>query len=684
MEGHSNIVEDRWLLPEVNTLAALARCDWGGVAPSLERDRSALIGQVSDLYTTRRMEIEAQHRAGSSGAVVVGELTAAADQLLQAVFGCVAAAHGGVKNPLPLALVAVGGYGRGELNPHSDLDLLFLTGKRYTERMRTVASEVLLILWDLKLDVGHAVRTYRDCIAQAVADETVRTALMEQRFLAGDPQTHAEFGKEVGRKVIDHQPRRYIEAKLEQHVLRVHQQGGSIFVREPNVKEGVGGLRDIHFATWVGKTRYRAQTFAELMEVDSISDQEQEFLAFARSFLWRVRNDLHFRAGRKSDILSFEQQEAVADYLGYEDCEGFPASVSFMRHFYCHAQQIHFLADILLRRFAQDFGIGARLRTRFGTRSMGDGFLLHKDQIGVPLDAHGRFRERPARLLELFELSARHRVPISHDTRAKISADLAELEDSAIQSTENMTTLRRLFMSTAPVGYWLRPMYETGLFRRLVPEFGRIQALCQPGPYHRYTVDEHTLRVVDYIDQIRFQEQAQHPIFHDTYQGLARPHLVYLGGLFHDLGKGYPGDHSEVGAQLATAVMARLGYGQDDIDVVRRLVLFHLVMPHYSQRFEIHDRDVLQAFVDQVVDEENLDLLLVLTYADAQATHPDMWSRWKEALVVELYTLARGQLRARETNSLTALRTAKVEELRASRSPRSWKTTSRRCPTRRS
>jgi len=665
MEAHDNVLADRWLLPEVTTLAALARCDWRGAPPSLERDRSAMMAQASDLYTARRATIEADHHAGSSGAVIVVELTAAADQLLQALFGFVAAAHGGVKNPLPLALVAVGGYGRGELNPHSDLDLLFLTGKRYTDRMRTVASEMLLILWDLKLDVGHAVRTYRDCIAQAVADETVRTALMEQRFLAGDPKIHADFGKEVARKVIDHQPRRYIEGKLEQHVLRVHQQGGSIFVREPNVKEGVGGLRDIHFATWVGKTRYRAQTFEELMKVGEISIEEQEFLAFARSFLWRVRNDLHFRAGRKSDILSFDQQGAVADYLGYEHREGFPASVSFMRHFYCHAQQIHFLSDILLRRFAQDFGIGARLRTRFGTRSMGDGFLLHKDQIGVPLNAHGRFRERPERLLELFELSAQHRVPISHDTRAKISADLAEIDDVAIQSAENMAALRRLFKADAPVGYWLRPMYETGLFRRLVPEFGRIQALCQPGPYHRYTVDEHTLRVVDYIDQIRFQPQAQHPLFHDTYQGLAHPHLVYLGGLFHDLGKGYSGDHSEVGAHLAEAVMTRLGYSEADIGVVRRLVLFHLVMPHYSQRFEIHDRDVLQAFADQVVDEENLDLLLVLTYADAQATHPDMWSKWKEALVTELYALARGQLRAHETNALTALRAAKIQEIRA-------------------
>jgi len=665
MEARRNYSDHRWLLPEVNTLAAFASHDWRATPPSLERDRAALITQAGDLYTARREEIEARHRAGTSGAIVVGELTTTADQLLQALFGFVAVAHGDAKNPLALALVAVGGYGRGELNPHSDLDLLFLTAKRFTERMRTVASELLLILWDLKLDVGHSVRTFRDCIAQAVADETVRTALMERRFLAGDPTIHADFGKEVARKVIDHQPRRYIEGKLEQHVARVHQQGGSIFVREPNVKEGVGGLRDMHFATWVGKTRYRAQGFEELMKVGSISKQEQEFLAFARSFLWRIRNDLHFRAGRKSDMLSFDQQVPIAEYLGYEDREGFPASVSFMRHYYCHAQHIHFLSDILLRRFAQDFGIGSRLRTRLGMRSMGDGFLLHKDRVAVPLNAHGRFRERPARLLELFELSAQYRVPVSHETRAKISAELADIEDAELRSAENMAALRNLFTADAPVGYWLRPMYETGLFRRLVPEFGRIQALCQPGPYHRYTVDEHTLRVVDYLDQIRFQPQAQHAIFHDTLRNLARPHLVYLGGLFHDLGKGYPGDHSEVGAHLAEAVMKRFGYAKDDIAVVRRLVLFHLLMPHYSQRFEIHDRGVLQTFVDQVVDEESLDLLLVLTYADAQATHPDMWSKWKEALVLELYALARGQLRAREINSLVALRAAKVQEIRA-------------------
>ncbi|MGD2063354.1 MAG: nucleotidyltransferase domain-containing protein, partial [Nitrospirota bacterium] len=477
MEGCVDSPTD-WLLPEVASLERLAVYDWQACQPNLLRDRDAMMAQAAALYGDRRRGIEAGHLAGNKGATVVADLTAAADQLLQALYGFVASAHQRTACPA-FALIAVGGYGRGELNPYSDLDLLFVSDKRLTEKMRAIASDLLLVLWDMKLDVGHSVRTFRDCIRQAVADETVRTALIECRFLAGDPGIYDDFVKEVTRKVVDHQPRRYIEAKLAQHFTRLQQQGGSIFVREPNVKEGVGGLRDIHFATWVGKTRYRAQSFEELMKIGSISRQEREFLASARSFLWRVRNQLHFCAGRKSDVLSFDQQVGLAEHLGYEDREGFPASVSFMRYFYCHAQQIHFLSDVLLRRFAHDFGIGARLRTRIGMRAIGDGFVLHKDWIGVPLAAQGRFRERPARLLELFELSATNRVPISHDTLAKISLELPDIQDAEICSTGNLAALRRLFTSEGPVGYWLRPMYQTGLFRRLVPEFARIQALCQ-------------------------------------------------------------------------------------------------------------------------------------------------------------------------------------------------------------
>lgn len=662
MEACVDLPTESWLLPEIASIDRLAAHDWQTYRPTLVRDRAAMMDQAAALYAARRREIEGAHLAGHTGATVVAELTAAADRLLQALFGFVAAAHQPTGCPA-FALIAVGGYGRGELNPYSDLDLLFVSAKRLTEKMRAIASDLLLVLWDMKLDVGHSVRTFRECISQAVADETVRTALIECRFLAGDPAIYDDFVKEVTRKVVDHQPRRYIEAKLAQHFTRLQQQGGSIFVREPHVKEGVGGLRDIHFATWVGKTRYRAQSFDELMKIGSISRQEREFLASARSFLWRVRNHLHFRAGRKSDVLSFDQQVGLAEHLGYEDREGFPASVSFMRYFYCHAQQIHFLSDVLLRRFAHDFGIGARLRTRLGMRTVGDGFVLHKDWVGVPLAAQGRFRERPTRLLELFELSATHRVPISHDTLSKISLELPDIEDAEVRSVENLAALRRLFTAEGPVGYWLRSMYQTGLFRRLVPEFARIQALCQPGPYHRYTVDEHTLRVVDYLDQIRFRPQEQHALFHETFRRLARPYLVYLGGLFHDLGKGYSGDHSDVGARLASAVMKRLGYPKDDIKIVQRLVLFHLLMPHYSQRLEIHDQRVLHTFVDQVIDEESLDLLLVLTYADAHATHPDMWSAWKEALVLELYGLAREQLLGREADTLAALRAAKIREL---------------------
>ena len=653
-----------WLLPEVVDLATLAAWEWRDATPSFERDRTALLAQARDLYRVRRREIEAVHRRGGLGTEVVAQLTEAADLLIRALFHFLAATSG-LALDAGVAVVAVGGYGRGELNPGSDLDLLFVTPRRFDPAMQQVASELPTLLFDLGAQVGGAVRTFRDCVEQGLADLTVRTALLETRQLAGSAEVYTELSHQVARKVTARHARRYIETKLAEHQAMLARQGGSIFVREPHIKEGVGGLRDIHLAGWVGKTRYQDGGFEDLMKRGSITRDEREYLIEARSFLWRVRNDVHFRTGRKEDRLTFDQQQEVARYLGYEDREDRSASTSFMHHYYCHARQVHFLSGVLLRRFAHDFGVGARIRTHLGMRHVGDGFLLFRDRISIPLAAKGRFRERPERMLELFELSAKHHVPLSPETLLKLQSELPFIADEAVRSADNLATLRRLFAASGPVSFWLRPMYETGLFRRLVPEFAAIEALCQPGPYHLYTVDEHTLQVIDAIDAVRESADGERATFHRTFRDLKRPHLAYLGALFHDLGKGYPGDHSAVGERLTGQVMRHLGYPPDEIDVVERMVANHLLFPHVSQRLEIHDHEVLARFVDQIGDTETLALLLVLSYADARATHPDMWSAWKEALLRELYTLAHKQMSDRDADALADLRSAKERTVRA-------------------
>ncbi|RMF87106.1 MAG: [protein-PII] uridylyltransferase [Nitrospirae bacterium] len=656
--------EGRWLLPEVGDLDAFAAVDWAAVAPRFERDRAAVLAQARALYGARREVIAEHHRRGALGAAVVAELTEAADRLIQGLFGFLAAAAG-LAPGAELAVVAVGGYGRGELNPGSDLDLLFAAPRRFIAPMRQVVAELPTLLFDLGAQVGSAVRTFRDCVDQGLADLTVRTALLETRHLAGSGEVFEELRRLVRRKVTARRPRAYIEAKIAEQEQMLARQGGSLFVRGPQGGGGGGGLREIHLAGWVGKTRYRAEGLDDLMRLGSISREEREYLTEARSFLWRVRNDLHFRTGRKEDRLSFELQQEVARYFGYEEREGRPASVSFMHHYYCHARQVHFLAGVLLRRFAHDLGVRTRIHSHRGMRRVGDGFLLFRDRISVPLAAHGRFRERPERLLEVFELSVRHGVPLSPETRLKLQAELPFVPDEAVRCPANVAALRRLVEGGRPMGFWLRPMYETGLFRRLVPEFGAIEALCQPGPYHLYTVDEHTLRVVDELDGLRQRSEGQPEPFRRAFRDLARPHLVYLGALFHDLGKGFPGDHSAVGERLAASVMQRLGYPREEIEVVRRLVAHHLLFPHVSQRLEIHDHEVLGRFVEQVGDLETLDLLFVLAFADARATHPDMWSAWKEALLLELYALARRQLEDRKADALAELRAAKERTLRA-------------------
>lgn len=652
-----------WLLPKVADLAAMATWEWADALPRLDRDRPALLVQARDLYHRRRAEIARHHRRGARGAAVVAELTEAADQLVRALFHFLAASSG-LTPGADLAVVAVGGYGRGELNPGSDLDLLFVAPRRFQAAMQTVVSELPTLLFDLGSQVGGAVRTFRDCVDQGLADFTVRTALLETRPLCGNPEVYAELCRQVARKITARHSRRYIETKLAEHQATLARQGGSVFVREPHIKEGVGGLRDIHLAGWVGKTRFNGSGFEELMKRGSIKPDEREYLMEARSFLWRVRNDIHFRTGRKEDRLTFDQQQEVARYLGYEEQEDRPASTSFMHHYYCHARQIHFLSGVLLRRFAHDFGIGARIRTHLGMSHVGDGFLLFRDRISIPLIANGRFRERPERMLEIFELSAQHHVPLSPETLLKVQEELPFIPDEAVRSTDNLATLRRLFAAAGTVGFWLRPMYEVGLFRRLVPEFATIEALCQPGPYHLYTVDEHTLQVIDTIDSVRESGEGERAAFHRTFRDLKRPHLAYLGALFHDLGKGYLGDHSAVGERLTGQVMRHLGYPPDEIDVVERMVANHLLFPHVSQRLEIHDHEVLARFVDQIGDTETLALLLVLSYADARATHPDMWSAWKESLLWELYGLAYKQMSDHDADALAELRMAKERTVR--------------------
>ena len=539
-----------------------------------------------------------------------------------------------------IALVAVGGYGRGELHPHSDVDLLLLLGDSF-DTTESGLESFLTLLWDIGLDIGHSVRTVAECVENAQADITVLTNLMEARVLRGPESLMAEVRDLTGPGAMWASPE-FFRAKLEEQRERHTKFADTEYNLEPNVKSSPGGLRDLQIIGWIAERHFGVESLDRLTAEQFLNQEEMDILKREREFMWKVRYALHMISGREEDRLLFDHQRSLAALWELEDGDKL-AVEQFMQLYYRSAQALSMLNEVLIQNFDQDILTAEgdheilELNGRFQMRN---GYIEARNDNVFSVD--------PSALLEVFLLSARNDAinGIAAPTIRLLRNNLHLIDDSFRASEINKKMFIDLLRSPYKLTRQLKRMVRYGVLGRYIPAFGQIIGQMQHDLFHTYTVDAHTLEVIENMRRFQIPEFAERfPVTSRVTCRLPKIELLYLAGLFHDIGKGRGGDHSELGAVDAEVFCLSHGLSQRDTNLVVWLVQNHLTMSAVSQRRDISDPDVILQFAQHVGDQDRLDYLFALTVADINGTNPTLWNAWRGSLLRQLYTETKRALR---------------------------------------
>ena len=547
------------------------------------------------------------------------------------------------RNPNPtgaerLAVLAVGGYGRAEMAPYSDVDLLFLSPWKITPWAESVIETMLYMLWDLKLKVGHASRTVKDCLRLGRDDFTIRTALLEYRFLAGHRPLADELGERLWSDLFRSTGPQFIEAKLAERSDRHKRQGGQRYLLEPNVKEAKGGLRDLQTLYWIGKYLNRVSSPAGLVATGLFTREEYETFARAEDFLWAVRCHLHYIAGRAMDTLNFDTQVEVAERMGYRDAGGRRAVEHFMQDYFRHATRVGELTRIFLTGLEARHVKGEATLTGFFRRKkpVRAGYRLVQGRIDV-IDAPVFFQDK-LNLLRIFEEALRSGYLLHPDAMRAIAGELGRIDDDMRANPEAAAIFLDLMLTHGNPERALRRMNELGVLSAFIPEFEPIVAMMQFNVYHHYTVDEHIIQTIRTLSEIERGELVEElPVASGILQAGLNRKVLYVALLLHDIGKGRPEDHSILGAQIARRVAPRLGLSPEECETVEWLVRHHLLMSDMAQKRDLSDPRTLRDFAKAVKTKKRLDLLCVLTVCDIRGVGPGTWNNWKAMLLRKLY-----------------------------------------------
>ncbi len=542
--------------------------------------------------------------------------------------------------PRAWALVAVGGYGRGELHPCSDVDLLLLAPGPADEAGRAAAERLVAFLWDIGLEVGHSVRTVAECAAESAADAGVMTTLLEARLLAGDATLYAQMHAALTPERL-WPVRRFFDAKVREQAERHLKANDTAYNLEPNVKTGPGGLRDIQTIAWVAKRHFGAQTLESLATHGFLTGAELRRLKQAQAFLWKVRFGLHVLTGRREDRLLFDHQIRLAKRFGYEDASYTLAVEQFMQRYYRTVMDVSLLNELLLQLFRE-----AILSESEPPRPLNARFQVRNGSLEALNDEV--FARNPSALLELFALLQQN--PEIRGVRAPtmraVTRNLWLIDEEFRQNPRHHRLFLEILRSPVGVTHELRRMNTYGVLGRYIPAFGRIVGRMQYDLFHAYTVDAHTLFVVSNLRRFaipRYDHEL--PEASRVMQQLPRSEIVYLAALFHDIAKGRGGDHSELGAVDAEAFCLEQGLSPYDARLVAWLVRNHLQLSITSQKQDIGDPEVINTFAHRVGDEAHLDYLYVLTCADVRGTNPRLWNSWKASLFRDFYQRVKRALR---------------------------------------
>jgi [protein-PII] uridylyltransferase len=610
--------------------------------------RARVLARLKEVRAEVRGRVETLLLDDRSGLAAAGRLSRAQDDLIRVLYDFVLAHVYPATNPSTaehMAVIAVGGYGRATLAPGSDIDLLFLLPYKQTPWGESVIEYLLYMLWDLGLKVGHATRNIDECVRLSRSDLTIRTALLEARFVYGDRGLFETLTRRFGEEVVKGSSAEYIKAKLAERDDRLRRHGGTRYVVEPNIKEGKGGLRDLQTLFWIAKYHYRVTDTADLIAAGVLS--RAEYLKFRRAedFLWAVRCHLHFVAGRAEERMSFDLQREIARRLGYQERAGLRAVERFMKHYFLVAKDVGDLTLILCAALEEHHAKQApalnRLIGRFRRgrhASLADGpFTLDHDRINIT--SPDVFERDPVNLIRIFHRAGKENLAFHPDAMKLVARSLKLIDDRVRHDPEaNRLFLELLTSRSADVETVLRRMNEAGVLGRFIPEFGRVVAMMQFNMYHHYTVDEHLIRTVGELAAIdKGNHEAELPLIADIMPGVTNRRALYVAAFLHDIAKGRPEDHSILGAQLARRLCPRLGLTPAETDTVAWLVETHLVMSVVATTRDLNDRKTIADFAAVAQSPERLKLLLILTVADIRAVGPGVFTGWKGQLLRTLY-----------------------------------------------
>ncbi|WP_375291688.1 [protein-PII] uridylyltransferase [Qipengyuania sp.] len=547
-----------------------------------------------------------------------------------------------------LTIMAVGGYGRAEMAPHSDVDIGFLTPQRATPWCEQVVEAMLYLLWDLGLQVGHSTRTLDEMVRMAKADLTIRTALLEGRYIWGDEALYEEGGRRFREEVVKGTERQFVTDKLAERNQRHKRMGDSRYVVEPNVKEGKGGLRDLQTLYWIGKYIHRVTSAAELVDVGLFTLDEYKNFRRAEGWLLAVRCHLHTLTGRAEDRLTFDMQRAIAERMNYADRPGKSAVERFMQFYFLQAKRVGALTGIFLAHIDDEFAQKTRARGFFaGFRAKPrhlKGYVIHGGRIAAPSDDW--FANDPVRLIEIFKLAEGNGLEVHPETMRLANRDSALIDNDVRKNPRANALFLDILAGRNDPEAVLRWMNEANVFGRFVPDFGRVNAQMQFDMYHHYTVDEHTIRAIGLLSRIEKAQLAEdHPRATRLIHKVNSRRIAYVAVLLHDIAKGRGGDHSVLGAEVAEKLCPRFGLTDGETEMVAWLVLNHLLMSHTAQKRDLTDPKTIADFVSRVQSAERLRHLAILTAVDIRAVGPGTWNSWKGQLLGELYDVASEQLR---------------------------------------
>ncbi|MBI4637078.1 MAG: [protein-PII] uridylyltransferase [Candidatus Rokubacteria bacterium] len=589
--------------------------------------------------------LKAMHADGASGQESVQAHARLVDEVVRSLSRlCATDATGAGLAATPLVVVALGGWGRGELHPSSDLDLMVIYDGEMSPWVQRVAQELLYTLWDLGLQVGHSVRSLDDCVAMARTDFPSRTSMQAARLVAGDRRLFARFRRVLRDNVYRHDFEQFLATTLAERDARYRKYGASPYIGEPNVKESAGGLRDVHTAMWLGAAKFGARTLRELADKGLITQREQAPADAALTFLWRVRNELHFFSGHKNDVLTRDLQPRIAKNLGYESDEGNLGVERFMRDYYLHARVIHRVTRRLISRCQETLSRRGSAERRQRQQALADGLVFFDGRLHLEDRSTDALWRDPTRLMKVFWHLHRLGCELSLDLERAVEEALPLVDAEAFRRSP---AVRDLFLdicrSWGRVALTLSEMHELGVLGRYLAEFGALTCLVQYDAYHKFSADQHSLLAVEHLEALAPGQSAESEGAAQVFSDVEKPELLMLGMLLHDIGKARGHGHVAKGIPLIRELTARVGLPPADAATVEFLVAHHLTMSHVAQRRDIDDPKTIVDFAAAVEEPQRLRMLYLLTWADMRAVGPGVLTGWQAVVLHELYerTLAR-------------------------------------------